>query len=126
MIKIQSVFSGFSVKNIDEAKQFYGDILGFQFEDQVGGTSMLLPSGNRAWMYQKKDHEPATYTMLDLVVDDIDEAYTELTTKGVVFEKYPGSPQDDKGIMRGKSHNMGPNIAWFKDPSGNILAIVEL
>lgn len=76
-------------------------------------------------MYQKSDHEPAGYTMLDFVVDDIDEALDELVKRGVKFEHYPGSPQDKKGIMHGKAHDMGPDIAWFKDPAGNILAILE-
>lgn len=126
MLKIQSTFSGFSVNDMQAAKQFYGKVLGLELEDKVGGTSIQLPGGASAWMYQKDDHVPAGYTMLDFVVDDIDEAFDALTTKGVQFEHYPGSYQDEKGIMRGKEHNMGPNIAWFKDPAGNILAILEI
>lgn len=125
MLQIQSTFSGFSVNDLAAAKQFYGDILGCALEDQVGGTRIQLPHGASAWMYQKEDHQPAGYTMLNFVVSDIDEAYDVLADKGVRFERYPGSPQDERGIMRGKAQSMGPNIAWFKDPAGNILAIVE-
>jgi len=125
MLHIQSTFSGFSVSDLAAAKQFYGEALGCVLEDKVGGISLTLPGGASAWMYQKADHQPAGYTMLDFVVDDIDAAHAALTDQGVVFEHYPGSPQDEKGIMRGKEHNMGPNIAWFKDPAGNILAVVE-
>lgn len=125
MLHIQSSFSGFSVNDIHTAKDFYGKVLGLELEDKVGGTSIHLPDGATAWMYQKDNHQPAAYTMLDLVVDNIDEAYKALVGAGVEFERYPGSPQDGKGIMRGKEHNRGPNIAWFKDPAGNILAILE-
>lgn len=126
MLKIKSTFSGFSVNDIQAAKHFYGELLGLKLEDRVGGTSIRLTDTTEAWMYEKKDHQPATYTMLDFVVDNIDEAYESLVSQGIEFEKYPGSPQDENGIMRGKEHNMGPNIAWFKDPAGNILAILEI
>jgi hypothetical protein len=76
-------------------------------------------------MYAKPDHQPASYTMLNFVVDSIDAAVDELAGRGVVFERYPGMEQDDKGIARGKDVNRGPNIAWFKDPAGNILAVLE-
>jgi catechol 2,3-dioxygenase-like lactoylglutathione lyase family enzyme len=125
VLQIQSTFSGFSVSDIEAAKQFYGTILGLQLKDEVGGTSIALPAGAKVWMYQKEDHRPATYTMLNLIVDDIDQAHEALSAQGVTFERYPDSYQDEKGIMRGKSVSMGPNIAWFKDPAGNILAILE-
>lgn len=125
MPKILSTFSGFSVDNIDTAKQFYTNVLGFELEDSVGGTYIKLSSNVIGWIYPKPDHQPASYTTLDLVVDNIDESVDELVKKGVVFEHYPGSPQDEKGIMRGKEQNRGPNIAWFKDPAGNILALLE-
>ncbi len=125
MINIQSTFSGFSVNDLNAAKQFYSEALGFEVTDETGGAMIRLPGGAQAWMYEKADHEPAGYTMLDFRVNNIDEAHTELTNAGVEFEQYPGSYQDEKGIMRGKEHEMGPNIAWFKDPAGNILAIVE-
>jgi catechol 2,3-dioxygenase-like lactoylglutathione lyase family enzyme len=120
-----AAFSGFSVNDMAAAKEFYGSKLGLQIEEDFGGARIQLPGGNQAWMYQKDDHAPAAYTMLDFIVDNIDEAVDELVKAGIVFEHYEGSPQDEKGIMRGKEHNMGPNIAWFKDPAGNILAVVE-
>jgi catechol 2,3-dioxygenase-like lactoylglutathione lyase family enzyme len=126
MINIQSVFSGFSVKNLDEAKQFYNDVLGIKTEDEIGGTRLIIPGGAQVWMYSKEDHQPATYTTLNLVVDDIKKAHSELIAAGVQFEHYPNSPQDENGIMWGKEKNMGPNIAWFKDPAGNILSILEI
>lgn len=125
MLHIQSTFSGFSVNDLGAAKQFYAELLGLKLADTVGGTTIHLPGGAEAWMYEKADHVPAAYTMLDFRVSNIDEAHEYLTNSGVEFEQYPGSYQDEKGIMRGKDHNMGPNIAWFKDPAGNILAIVE-
>jgi len=126
MLTIQSTFSGFSVDDLAAAKRFYGDSLGFELEDAVGGVRLSLPDGASAWMYEKTDHQPADYTMLNLVVQDIDQAFDELTQRGVTFERYPDSPQDDRGIMRGKAIGRGPNIAWFKDPAGNILAILEV
>jgi len=125
MFKPKSVFNGFSVDDLDKAKVFYTKILGLKVEDATGGASILLPGGHKAWMYTREDHQPATYTMLNFVVDDIDEAVDEITNRGVSFEHYEGSPQDEKGIMRGKEHHMGPNIAWFKDSAGNILSVLE-
>jgi catechol 2,3-dioxygenase-like lactoylglutathione lyase family enzyme len=125
MLQVQTTFSGFSVDDIEAAKQFYSKVLGCELQDETGGVRLTLPGGAQAWMYAKPDHQPATYTMLDFVVANIDEAVDELIEQGVTFERYPGSPQDDKGVMRGKEHAMGPDIAWFKDPAGNILAILE-
>jgi catechol 2,3-dioxygenase-like lactoylglutathione lyase family enzyme len=124
-MNVQATFSGFSVGDIEAAKKFYNEKLGCKVENQTGGVSLTLPGGAKAWMYPKEDHVPATYTMLDFVVDDIDATVDELAGSGIKFEHYPGSPQDEKGIMRGKKANMGPDIAWFKDPAGNILAILE-
>lgn len=125
MIKILAAFSGFSVDNIDKAKQFYSEILGLEVEDSVGGTYIKLSSKIIGWMYLKNEHKPATYTTFDIVVDNIDDCVNELVKKGVVFERYPGSSQDEKGILRGKEQGRGPNIAWLKDPAGNILALIE-
>lgn len=126
MFEPRAAFSGFSVDDIEKAKQFYVDILGLGMEDKMGGTELQLPGGATVWMYPKPNHEPAAYTMLNFVVDDIDVAVDELTARGIVFERYEGMPggQDEKGIMRG-SPDMGPNIAWFKDPAGNILSVLE-
>lgn len=120
-----AAFNGFSVDNLAKAKEFYATTLGCEVNDEVGGTSITLPGNRRAWMYPKEDHRPATYTMLNFLVDDIDAAVEELEKQGVRFERYEGLPQDEKGILRGKEHHMGPNIAWFKDPAGNILAVLE-
>ena len=125
MIQITRTFSGFSVNDLATAKQFYGDVLDCKLEDQVGGCRLTLPGGAEAWMYEKSDHQPASFTMLDFVVDNIDTAVDALISTGNQVEHYPHSYQDEKGIMRGKQVNMGPNIAWFKDPAGNILALIE-
>ena len=126
MFTPKATFSGFSVDDLEKARAFYTNVLGCTIEDQTGGARILLPAGAQAWMYPKADHQPATYTMLDFIVDDIDEAVDSLEKNGVVFERYDGSPQDERGIMRGKEQNMGPNIAWFQDPAGNILAVLEV
>jgi catechol 2,3-dioxygenase-like lactoylglutathione lyase family enzyme len=121
-----ATFSGFSVDDIEKAKGFYTGILGIETKENPGGTELQLPGGAKAWMYAKPNHQPAEYTMLDFIVDDIDSAVDELTKRGVQFERYEGMPggQDEKGIMRG-APGMGPNIAWFKDPAGNILAVLQ-
>lgn len=122
-----AAFSGFSVDDLDKAKQFYNETLGLQMHDAVGGATLELPGGSQAWVYPKgKAHVAASYTMLDFIVDNIDEAVDELINRGVKFERYEeGPPQDEKGILRGLSHKMGPDIAWFKDPAGNILAVLQ-
>jgi len=125
MFQPTAAFSGFSVKDLDAAKAFYREKLGLEVKDYMpGGARIALPRGAAAWMYEKSTHEPATYTMLNFIVDDIDAAVTALKDKGVEFEMYEGMHQDEHGIARGKAHNMGPDIAWFKDPSGNILAVL--
>ena len=125
MLHVQSTFSGFSVDDLNAAKQFYSEVLGLELDDAVGGTTIHLPGGAQAWMYEKADHVPAGYTMLNFNVSKIDEAHEALTKSGMEFEQYPDSRQDEKGIMRGKDHGMGPNIAWFTDPSNNILSVLE-
>lgn len=126
MFTPKATFSGFSVNDLETARKFYTETLGCDVRDEVGGARILLPGGAQAWMYPKSDHQSAGYTMLDFIVDDIDAAVEELEKRGVQFEHYEGSPQDERGIMRGKEQDMGPNIAWFKDPAGNILAILEV
>ena len=101
-------------------------MLGLKLEERPGGMRISLPGGSTVWAYPKEHHQPTTYTMLDFVVDDIDEAVAALTDRGVWFERYKdGPPQDEKGILRGRSAHMGPDIAWFKDPAGNILAVLQ-
>ena len=125
MFEPLSAFSGFSVDDLAKAKEFYSGILGLKTEEKVGGMRIFLPGGNVAWAYPKPNHQPTTYTMLDFVVADIDAAVDALVEKGITFERYEGIPQDKKGIMRGRAANRGPDIAWFKDPAGNILAILQ-
>jgi catechol 2,3-dioxygenase-like lactoylglutathione lyase family enzyme len=126
MVQVGSTFSGFSVDDLDAAKKFYTEIIGAEAHDDDGGTSLTMPGGKEVWMYAKPNHQPATYTMLNLIVDDVEKAVDELTAQGVTFERYDGMHQDDKGIARGKQANMGPDIAWLKDPAGNILSVLEM
>lgn len=127
MFNPTSAYSGFSVDDLVTAKVFYTEILGLAAEERVGGMKIQLPGGNIVWAYPRANHQPTTYTMLDFVVADIDAAVDELTNRGVQFVRYEDMPirQDEKGIMRGRSHQMGPDIAWFKDPAGNTLAVVQ-
>ena len=114
------------MKDLPKAKAFYAQTLGLQVVEEGGGLQLHLPGGGTAFAYPKDDHQPATFTLLDFVVDDIDEAVDELKSRGVSFDRYEGMSQDEKGIMRGISRNMGPDIAWFKDPAGNILAVLQM
>jgi catechol 2,3-dioxygenase-like lactoylglutathione lyase family enzyme len=128
MFKAQAAFSGFSVDDLAKAREFYSGPLGLRVEDQEGmGMRLSLPGGGTVFVYPKPDHQPATFTILNFVVDDIDGAVDELASHGVRFEHYEQGDMktDPKGIARGKAVNMGPDIAWFKDPSGNFLAVLE-
>ena len=122
MLEINEAFSGFSVNDLAAAKQFYGTTLGVPLEEIPAGVSLKI--GNGILIYPKSDHVPATYTMLNFPVDDIDEAVDELTGKGIKFEHYAGIT-DHKGVARGLAHDRGPDIAWFKDPAGNILSVLQ-
>ena len=126
MFKAKAAFSGFSVDDLAKAKEFYTETLGLKVEEQGVGLRIHLPGGGTVFSYPKDDHQPATFTILNFEVDNIDETVDELTNRGVQFERYEGAPQDEKGIMRGHSQHMGPDIAWFKDPAGNILAVLEV
>ena len=126
MFKPKTAFSGFSVNDLAKAKAFYTQTLGLQVSEEGVGLRLHLPGGGTAFAYPKDDHQPATFTLLDFVVDDIDEAVDELKSRGVNFDRFEGMPQDEKGIMRGISQNMGPDIAWFKDPAGNFLAVLQM
>jgi catechol 2,3-dioxygenase-like lactoylglutathione lyase family enzyme len=120
-----AAFSGFSVNDLATAKEFYTNVLGLTAKEEMGGMTLTLPNGTSAWVYPKEDHQAATYTVLNFVVTSVDTAVDELTGRGVQFERYEGVPQDDKGIARGIAADMGPDIAWFKDPAGNILAVLQ-
>lgn len=124
MFKYSKAFSGFSVNDLQKAKEFYSQILGLDVADNPMGLIELQIEGcNNIIIYPKPDHVPATFTILNFPVDNIDEAVDKLTSNGVQFEQYGGNIQtDEKGICRS---DRGPNIAWFKDPAGNILSIIE-
>jgi catechol 2,3-dioxygenase-like lactoylglutathione lyase family enzyme len=127
MFKADAAFSGFSVDSQQKAQEFYTKTLGLQQEDDKMGLQLKLPGGGSLFIYEKSDHKPALYTALNFVVADIDEAVDELTKAGVEFEHYDNMPAkpDEKGIMRGLSAGQGPDIAWFKDPAGNILSVLQ-
>ena len=124
MLNIKSTFSSFSVNDLEEAQKFYSETLGLKVtKDEMGILNVDLPNGARAIIYPKgEDHEPAVFTVLNFVVKDIENAVDNLISQGITFEQYEGDiATDEKGIMRGN----GPLIAWFKDPAGNILSIIE-
>ena len=131
MFKDTKAFSGFSVGDIPAAKEFYGGILGLQIEELSEPMPMLIlhiATGGDILIYPKgSDHEPASYTVLNFPVTEIDAAVNDLKLKGVNFVQLENSdmPQDEKSIMRGLAVNMGPDIAWFKDPAGNVLAVLQ-
>ncbi len=122
MFEGSQAFSGFAVKELDAARAFYGDTLGLDVRDQPMGTlGVRLGTGATVMIYHKPDHIPATYTMLNFPVPDVEAAVRQLTAAGVQMQRYPGIEQDELGIARGQ----GPTIAWFTDPSGNIIAVLE-
>lgn len=125
MFKDVHAFSGFSVNDLQKAEEFYGQTLGVNVESGPMGLQLKIAGGNPIFVYQKDDHQPASFTILNFPVEDIDKAVDELSSKGVKFEIYDGLNQDEKGIARGISANRGPDIAWFKDPSGNILSVLQ-
>jgi catechol 2,3-dioxygenase-like lactoylglutathione lyase family enzyme len=116
-------FSGFAVPDIAQAREFYGNTLGIEVTEENGLLTLHLADGDRPTLiYPKPDHEPATYTILNFPVEDVEKAVDELVSRGVTIEHYEGFDQDEKGIMRGQ----GPDIAWFKDPAGNVLAVLAV
>ena len=122
MLADSRAFSGFAVPDIEQATRFYGDTLGLRVEEQSGLLNLRLAGDREIVVYPKPDHVPATYTILNFPVADIDAVVDGLAGKGVTFERYDGMPADEKGVVRGSD---GPPIAWFTDPSGNILSIVQ-
>ena len=114
-------FSGFAVDDLRKAQEFYGETLGLKTSEEHGLMTLHLAGDRDTLVYPKPDFTPATYTILNFPVDDIDKAVDELAARGVRFERYDGSDQDEKGIFR----NEGPYIAWFKDPAGNVLSVLQ-
>jgi catechol 2,3-dioxygenase-like lactoylglutathione lyase family enzyme len=121
MFRNSHAFSGFSTNDITKAKAFYGETLGLEITEEMGLLSLHLAGGGRVIIYPKDDHEPASFTVLNFPVDDIDGAVDQLTAAGVEFERYEGLGQDERGIAR----QYPPPIAWFKDPAGNILSVLQ-
>lgn len=121
-----SVYTSFAVPDIDAARRFYREVLGLTVTDGLMGQLLIeLPGGGEVMVYPKPDHTPATYTMLNLAVNDIDVAADDLIARGVEFTRYEGFEQDARGIARSFSEEMGPDIAWFTDPAGNIIAVLQ-
>lgn len=122
MLKDSHAFSGFSTNDVPAAKAFYGDLLGLDATEEDGMLSLAFPGGQRVLIYPKDDHQAATFTVLNFEVDDVDRAVDALTAAGVTFEQYGADfGQDERGIQR----QWGPPIAWFKDPAGNILSVIQ-
>jgi catechol 2,3-dioxygenase-like lactoylglutathione lyase family enzyme len=123
MLTDSEAFSGFAVDDLAAAKAFYTDTLGLTVTDldEAAGLAQLdLAGGRHVFVYAKPDHTPATYTILNFPVPDVEAAVDELTARGVTFLRYDGMVQDEKGILRAG----GPEIAWFTDPAGNVLSVV--
>jgi catechol 2,3-dioxygenase-like lactoylglutathione lyase family enzyme len=114
-------FSGFSTNDIDAARRFYGETLGLEITESDGTLNLHLAGGGRVVVYPKPNHVPASFTVLNFPVDDVSRTVDELAAAGIHFERYDGLKQDERGIMRDR----GPTIAWFLDPAGNILAVLE-
>jgi catechol 2,3-dioxygenase-like lactoylglutathione lyase family enzyme len=122
IFKNTKAFSSFSVKDLEEAKKFYGQTLGLEISESEEGLNLQLKGGNNVFIYPKPDHTPATFTILNFIVDDVERTVDELIKLGIRFQIYNKGQlkTDDKGILHGK-----PKIAWFKDPAGNFLSILE-
>ena len=122
MLGNSKAFSGFAVDDMEKAREFYTETLGLTTSEDHDLMTLHLAEDRDVMVYPKPDFAPATYTILNFPVDDIDEAVDGLTARGVTFERYEGFDQDEKGIARGD----GPEIAWFKDPAGNILSVLKM
>ena len=122
MFKDTPAFSSFSVDDIARAKAFYAGLLELEVVEPMGQLSLSLGGGGSVFIYAKPDHTPATFTVLNFRVPDIEAAVAELTRRGITFEHYPNMNIDEKGISRGEG---GPLIAWFKDPAGNIVSVLQ-
>ena len=122
MLAKSKAFSGFSVNDIPAAKAFYADTLGLRVSEENGMLTLHIAGDRDILVYPKPDHSPAAFTILNFPVDDIDEAVDELVGRGVRFERYDGIDADERGIARGG----GPPIAWFTDPAGNVLSVLQL
>lgn len=126
MFSNTTAISSFAVDDIDAARSFYRDTLGVEVTDEEMGVLTLQLAGDRPTMvYPRPDFSPATYTVLNFLVDDVDAAVDGLASRGVDFERYDGFDQDDKGIARSPGGEGPAGIAWFTDPAGNVLAVLQ-
>ncbi|MFL6159795.1 MAG: VOC family protein [Marmoricola sp.] len=125
MLRNAAAFSGFTVDDVPSARTFYADVLDLEVSEANGMLTLHLGGGTEVLVYPKPDHVPASFTILNFPVDDIDAAVATLAGRGVTFERYDGLPQDDTGVLRGLSSDRGPDIAWFTDPAGNILSVLQ-
>lgn len=128
MINAISSFSGISVNNLEEAREFYVNTLELPLVNEEMGLTLDLPGGGRLFIYEKPDHQPAGFTVLNFVVESIDDTIDHLVNDhGIQFERYDTLPaeQDERGVLRGKEAGQGPDIAWFLDPAGNVLSVIE-
>lgn len=124
MLRDTPAFTGIAVSDLDVAKDFYCHVLGLELLDVNMGLHIRLGSGGQLFLYEKPDHKPADYTVLNFLVDNIDHAVSQLKQQGITFLHYKDiNPSTD--IVRGKMANQGPDIAWFADPSGNVIAVLE-
>jgi catechol 2,3-dioxygenase-like lactoylglutathione lyase family enzyme len=121
MLADSKAYSGFAVPDIEQARRFYADTLGLRVSEDNGALTLHLAGDRDVLVYPKPDHTPATYTILNFPVPDVEAAVDALGERGVRFERYDGFDQDDKGIFRGG----GPLIAWFTDPAGNVLSVIQ-
>ncbi len=123
MFANSKAYSGFAVDDLEKAREFYGETLGLKtsLDEQSGMMTLHLAGDRDTLVYPKPDHTPASYTILNFPVEDIERAVDELAARGVRFERYEGIEQDEKGISRA----WGPPIAWFTDPAGNVLAVLQ-
>lgn len=127
MFEQAEAFSSYSINDKQAALVFYGDVLGCDITDSGMGLELHFPNGHTVFLYEKSDHEPASFTVLNFPVDDIDKAIDDLAAKEIDMAMYDDLPaeQDGRGVLRGKAAGMGPDIAWFKDPAGNVLSVIE-
>jgi catechol 2,3-dioxygenase-like lactoylglutathione lyase family enzyme len=125
MFSDSHAFAGFAVDDIDAARAFYADVLGLELSEANGMLTLHLAGGGRVLIYPKPDHQPASFTVLNLPVDDIDDAADGLIAAGVTFERYEGVPHDERGVVRPPKPEYGPPIAWFTDPAGNVISVLE-
>lgn len=120
MAQFTDGFSSFAAPDLDAVRAFYRDVVGLEVGELMGQLSLTLPGGARVFVYQKDDHQPAVFTVLNLVVGDVAAAVDDLVGRGVTLERYDGFDQDERGIASG----LGPDIAWFTDPAGNVVSVI--